>query len=162
MKTRIVFFAVLLFICIPAINALAQEVKYIGFEPGDGKVFIYYEMLSCDEGTEYNVSVKLKRKNIPTFELIPSTASGDIGTVKCTPGTKTIVWLTTPSEEASLDGDDFYFEPNIKEIPRGGIAWYYYVAAAIVGGGAYFLLANGGDDGGTPAATPFPAPPGRP
>ncbi len=128
----------------------------------EGKIFIYYQ-LNGDPEKEYDVSVVLKRTSVPSFELVPSDVSGNIGKGKYGDGSKkTIIWNLKPEEKSILNGEDFYFVVNAEEVKSGGgIPWYLYVGgAALVGGAAVLLLAKKSDN--TTTSTTFPEPPGRP
>ncbi len=129
----------------------------------DGKIFIYYQ-LNGDPEKEYDVNVALKRTSIPSFELVPSDLSGNIGRGKYGDGSKkTIIWTLKPEEKTILNGEDFYFVVNAEEVKNGGgIPWYVFVGgAAVAGGVAAVLLLNKKSDTTTPTES-FPSPPSRP
>jgi hypothetical protein len=128
----------------------------------DGKIFIYYQ-LNGDPEKEYDVSVVLKRTSVPSFELVPSDISGNVGKGKYGNGTKkTIIWTLKPEEKAILNGEDFYFVVNAEEVKSGGgIPWYVYVGGAALAGGAAVLLLSKKSDNST-TTTNFPESPGRP
>ena len=127
------------------------------------KVFIYYEFKG-DLQHEYNVGVKLKRSNDPTFELIPSVLVGDVGKGAFAGKKRTIIWQINPQEEKVLNGTDFYFEVLADKIEKGGgIPWYVFVGGAVVAGGAAaFLLLNKKSEDNIINTTQFPVPPTRP
>jgi hypothetical protein len=157
------FFSVaLLFILIPY-SSFSQGRISTTFEASpDGKIFIYYQ-LNGDQDKEYDVGVVLKRTSVPSFELVPSDISGNVGRGKFGDGNKkTIIWTLKPEEKAILNGEDFYFVVNAEEVKSGGgIPWYVYVGGAALAGGAAVLLLNKKSDSGTTTET-FPSPPSRP
>ena len=144
--------------------SFSQEKINTSFEASpDGKIFIYYQLNGISD-KEYDISVKLKRTTVPSFELIPSDLSGNIGRGKYGDGTKkTIIWNLKPEEKAILNGDDFYFVVNAEEVKSGGgIPWYVYVGGAALAGGAAALLLSKKSDSSNPATDNFPSPPARP
>jgi hypothetical protein len=145
-------------------SSFSQEKINTSFEASqDGKIFIYYQLNGSAE-KEYDVSVKLKRTTVPSFELIPSDLSGNIGRGKYGDGTKkTIIWNLKPEEKAVLNGDDFYFVVNAEEVKNGGgIPWYVYVGGAALAGGAAALLLTKKSDNSNSTTDNFPSPPSRP
>jgi hypothetical protein len=146
-------------------DSFCQERISTTFEASpDGKIFIYYQ-LNGDPEKEYDINVVLKRTSVPSFELVPSDISGNVGKGKYGDGTKkTIIWTLKPEEKAILNGEDFYFVVNAEEVKSGGgIPWYVFVGGAALAGGAAALLLTKKSDN-TPAATTttFPSPPARP
>jgi hypothetical protein len=145
-------------------SSFSQEEINTSFEASpDGKIFIYYQLNGIAD-KEYDISVKLKRTTVPSFELIPSDLSGNIGRGKYGDGTKkTIIWNLKPEEKAILNGDDFYFVVNAEEVKSGGgIPWYVYVGGAALAGGAAALLLTKKSDSSNPTTDNFPSPPARP
>ncbi len=145
--------------------ALSQQRINATFEASqDGKIFIYYQ-LNGDPEKEYDVNVVLKRTSVPSFELVPSDLSGNVGKGKYGDGSKkTIIWNLKPEEKAILNGEDFYFIVNAEEVKSGGgIPWFVYVGgAALAGGAAVLLLSKKSDNGGGTTTDTFPEPPARP
>ena len=155
------FFPLLLF-C--SANLFAQEKIDATFEASEGKIFIYYEFKG-DPDKEFNIEVTLRRTSVPSFKLVPSQMTGDVGEGKFAGRQRTVVWRLKPEEEAILDGDDFYFQVTAEPLEGGGgIPWYVWGGAAVGGGVAAFLLLNKKDEGtgGGGTSTSFPSPPGRP
>lgn len=160
-----IFFSALLLFPFISNSSYSQGRINTTFEASpDGKIFIYYQ-LNGDPEKEYDISVVLKRTSVPSFELVPSDVSGNIGKGKYGDGTKkTIIWTLKPEEKAILNGEDFYFVVNAEEVKTGGgIPWYVYVGgAALAGGAAALLLTKKSSDNNPVNTTSFPSPPDRP
>ena len=135
------------------------------FDYSDGKIFIFYEFQG-DKAKDYEVGVKLKRTSDPSFEIIPSQLSGDVGEGKFAGKKNKVTWVLNEDEESQLEGEDFYFDVTALEIEQGGgIPWYVFAGgAALAGGTAAILLLGKKDSDGTtpPPSGGFPTPPVRP
>ena len=135
------------------------------FDYSDGKIFIFYEFQG-DRSKDYEVNLKLKRTSDPSFEIIPSQLSGDVGEGKFAGKKNKVIWVLSGDEESQLEGEDFYFDVTALEIAQGGgIPWYYFAGgAALAGGTAAILLLGKKDSDGTtpPPSGGFPMPPVRP
>ena len=135
------------------------------FDYSDGKIFIFYEFQG-DKAKDYEVGVKLKRTSDPSFEIIPSQLSGDVGEGKFAGKKNKVTWVLNEDEESQLDGEDFYFDVTALEMEQGGgIPWYVFAGgAALAGGTAAILLLGKKDSDGTtpPPSGGFPTPPVRP
>ncbi|NCS90217.1 MAG: hypothetical protein AUK34_05140 [Ignavibacteria bacterium CG2_30_36_16] len=160
MNRKLLFSSILFFIFF-TISNYAQQTTEGTFEVSDGKVIIHYN-LNASPDYDYEINVKLKRKGNSSFEYVPDDISGDVGEDNFTSGRKTITWVLTESETSKFDGDDFYFEINIKEIKSGGLSWLYYAGAAVLGGGAAALLLLTKKADETTPNSSFPTPPARP
>ena len=159
-----VFFSAALLLLLSSNFSFSQQKINATFEASpDGKIFIYYQ-LNGDPGKEYDISVVLKRTSVPSFALVPSDLSGNVGQGKYGDGTKkTIIWTLMPEEKAILNGEDFYFVVNAEEVKSGGgIPWFVYVGGAALAGGAAVLLLSKKSDSNNSTTTSFPSPPGRP
>ena len=132
------------------------------FDYSDGKIFIFYEFQG-DRNKDFEVTVKLKRTSDPSFEIIPSQLSGDVGEGKFAGKKNKVTWVLNEDEESQLEGEDFYFDVTALEIEQGGgIPWYVFAGgAALAGGTAAILLLGKKDSDGTtpPPSGGFPRPP---
>ena len=165
---KIIRFYLLIVCCFCLINQkiFSQGKIQATFDYSDGKIFVFYEFQG-DNTKDYEVEVKLKRTSDPDFVIIPNNLSGDIGEGKFANKKNKVIWELSPDDEASLEGEDFYFEVNANEISiGGGIPWYVFAGgAALAGGTAAVLLLGKKDSNGattTPPPGSFPTPPPRP
>ena len=164
---NILLVLIFLFSFLPNSSFSQQRISTTFEASPEGKIFIYYQ-LHGDPEKEYDISVVLKRTSIPSFELVPSDLSGNIGRGKFGDGNKkTIIWTLKPEEKTILNGEDFYFVVNAEEVKSGGgIPWYVYVGGVAVAGGtaAVLLLSKKSNDNNSPTSSSdnFPQPPGRP
>ncbi|MGE5401257.1 MAG: hypothetical protein ACM3S2_12700 [Ignavibacteriales bacterium] len=141
----------------------AQEKIDVNFELGDGKVFIFY-FLHGNADKEYEINAVLRKSGDPSFKLVPKEMTGDVGEGKFADKKCTIIWHISKDEEASLEGEDFYFEVTAGEVSESSSSWYWYALGAVVAGGgaATYLLLNKNKDTKGPVTESFAVPPGRP
>jgi len=162
-----IFFSVMIVIISVIINqkVFPQGKIQATFDYSDGKIFIFYEFQG-DRSQDFEVTVKLKRTSDPSFEIIPSQLSGDVGEGKFAGKKNKVTWVLNEDEESQLEGEDFYFDVTALEIEQGGgIPWYVFAGgAALAGGTAAILLLGKKDSDGTtpPPSGGFPTPPVRP
>jgi len=159
-KIMKIFTTLLLFLCLYPAAIYAQEKIATSFESSDGKIIITYE-LTGDIDQEYDVQIKLKRKSLPFFELIPTAIAGDFGLGKYAGGRRNIIWTLNSTEADQLDGDDFYFEVTATGI-KSSSTWYYYVGAVLAGGGVAAAVLLKKPAQSTPVSQSTSVPPDRP
>jgi hypothetical protein len=163
---KLILFPFVLIFLFAGKNLKAQSIEASFETTQEGTININYEF-NGDRDKDYNVTVVLKKKSDPTFSLVPNNLTGDIGIGKFADAKRTIIWTPTSDEQQSLQGSDFYFIVNAKEIETesgGGIPWYVYVGGAAVAGGvaAILLLNKSSSNNGGSTQTTIPDPPGRP
>ncbi len=117
-------------------RSMAQSNLKAHFETSEHKVIIYYQFQG-DTTSDYKVSIALKQKSNPDFDMEPKFLQGDLGTGKFANEERKIIWNLSEKEERVLTGDDYYFEVLADEKGGGGFMWIIYVALAI---GGFFLI----------------------
>jgi len=144
-------------------KSFTQEKVDVSFEEINGKIFIYYT-LNETTGSQYDVSLLLRRTSETSFSYAPSDITGDIGEGDFAGKKNTVIWNITDDEMNMFDGDDFYFEVIADAIVESeGIPWYYYVGGAVVAGSVAAVTLLGGDEKTTPTPSGnFALPPDRP
>lgn len=133
-------------------------VKNVRFEVSGNRILITYDLTGPSDQT-YIIKVTLKRRQIPSYENVPKTVSGDIGEGKYSGTGRQINWEMLRDYPNGLEGDDYYFRIEAKMISQGSNFLYYLGGGvAVVGAAAYFLLVKKAtvDEGN------FPQPSGRP
>jgi len=110
----------------------------------------------------YQVSVFMKRESDSAFTFTPVSIEGDVGKGYFSGTYREIRWNYRADYDERIQGDDYYFEVQVKSI--GSIKkWLYYaLGAAAVTGGLIVILASGGGNGGTNPVVELPMPPARP
>lgn len=127
----------------------------------DGDVALISYDLEAPEGVTYIVSVELKRESEPSFSLIPTGLSGDVGEVR-TPGPgKLIRWIFLRDFPVGLHGEDYYFRIEVNR--PGGFPWLWVGLGTAAAAGAVVAIVSG--RGSSSAAQPgiqeLPLPPAR-
>lgn len=134
------------------------EVKNVHFKPMDKTVEIYYD-LEGDADSYYEITIKLRRENIPEFEFIPNHLDGDIGTGKFAGFSRRIIWNFFLERGNSFEGDDYYFEISAEKYERGGFPWLTVGGGSVLAGVAFLIYKIISKPEGTKS---IPLPPGRP
>jgi len=132
-----------------------QEVRVEG-----GVAFISYD-LEAPEGASYNVTVELRRENDPSFGLVPSNATGDVGEVKSPGPGKLIRWEFLKDFPIGLRGEDYYF--RIEATRSGGFPWLWVAlgSAALAGGVVAIVGGKSPAAPAQPGTQELPLPPAR-
>ncbi len=135
------------------------EVRNVRFENIKDGVQIFYD-LQGPANKEYTVSLILKKKSKPSFELKPEAVSGCVGE-KCKVGNNLqIIWKFKKDFPLVLDPNDYYFVVQATTTESGsGILWWL-ASGAVVAGGAVVLLLKGSS--GHSSNVELPLPPNRP
>lgn len=139
----------------PVIRISNQDVRVEG-----GVAFISYD-LEAPEGGTYVIAVELRRENDPSFSLIPSYVTGDIGEVKSPGPRKLIRWEYLRSFPFGLHGEDFYFRIEVSH--AGGFPWLWVgLGSAAAAGAVVVILAGKSSTTSAPPGTQeLPLPPAR-
>jgi len=128
-----------------SVSAFSQNVKpyeITNVDLSGAKYIITYSNtpVGDEQGTEYEVSLRLQRESAKDFNVLLKYVSGDVGEGKFVGSKLRIVWDYKKEFPKGLPYEDIVFELTIKKNEGGG-GWYYYVGgAAVVGAGAFFLL----------------------
>jgi hypothetical protein len=122
--------------------------------------FISYD-LEGPEGGTYIISVELRREHDPSFILVPSDLTGDIGEVKPGGIRKLIRWEYLRDLPIGIRGEDYYFK--IEVIRPGGFPWLWVgLGSAAAAGGVIAILARRSSASpAPPGAQVLPLPPAR-
>jgi hypothetical protein len=138
-----------------SIRVTNQEVRV------EGDVALISYDLEAPEGGTYIVTVELRRENDPSFGLVPSNLSGDIGEVKSPGPQKLIRWEYLRDFPVGLRGEDFYFRIEVSR--AGGFPWLWVaLGSAAVAGGVVAIVAGKSSSGpAQPGTQELPMPPAR-
>jgi len=146
-----------------AVGQQKRVVNNVRFTIYGSLVTINYD-LQGDPEARYSVSLILRKESDSTFRYSPKELTGDIGLGKYAGRGKKIVWDISDEFPQGLQGSDFYFVVNAKEVEgrssTGILTWIGAGAAVIVATVTYIIVTrNRGGSGVTPS---YPIPPGRP
>lgn len=134
-------------------------VKNVRFEVSGDRILITYDLAAPPE-QNYTIRVTLRRKQLPSFEYVLKTVTGDVGEGKFSGSGRRVLWEIFRDYPNGLEGDDYYFHIEATMISRGSNFLYYLGGgAAVVGAVAYLLL---GKKAATVDEGTFPQPSGRP
>ncbi|HUI63635.1 MAG TPA: hypothetical protein VL126_02245 [Bacteroidota bacterium] len=139
-----------------AIRVNNQDVRVEG-----DVVLVSYE-LEAAAGESYAVELVLLREGDPTFRLVPSSVSGDVGEVKATPGKRLIRWEYKKDASQALRGDDYYFRIEVSR-SGGGVPWLWVGLGTAAVAGVVVAVMGGKSPASTPATQTqeLPLPPPR-
>ena len=116
------------------------SVKNVRFEVSGNKIVIRYDLAGPVDRV-YQVKMSVKRRQLPSYELIPKVLAGDIGEGKFGGSNRQITWEILQDSPNGLEGDDYFFHIEAALVPAGSNLVYYLGGAAVaVGAAAYFLL----------------------
>lgn len=124
-------------------------------------VLISYD-LELPPGESYSVELLLLREGDPTFRLIPSGATGDVGEVKATSAKHLIRWEYKKDAPQALRGDDYYFRIEVSRA-GGGVPWLWVGLGTAAVAGILVAVMGGKTQASSPAtqAQELPLPPPR-
>ena len=122
--------------------------------------FISYD-LEGPEGGTYIINVELRREHDPSFILVPSDLSGDIGEVKAGGSRKLIRWEYLRDLPIGIHGEDYYFK--IEVIRPGGFPWLWVGLGTAAAAGAVVVILAGksSSTSAPPGVQELPMPPAR-
>jgi hypothetical protein len=127
----------------------------------EGDVALISYDLEAPEGGTYLIAIELRRENDPSFSLVPSSLTGDIGEVKSAGTRKLIRWEYLRDFPMGLRGEDYYFRIEVNR--AGGFPWLWVGLGSAAVAGAVAVLMTGKSSG--PSAPPgtqeLPMPPAR-
>ncbi|PIP76156.1 MAG: hypothetical protein COW85_15735 [Ignavibacteria bacterium CG22_combo_CG10-13_8_21_14_all_37_15] len=156
MKKYVFLISFLLFLS----PVFAQQVSNVSFEVFENRVEIYYD-LSGKDGSEFEVSLSLKRDESSGFVFVPKTVVGQIGK-NIHPGKKKkVVWEMKKDYHIDPEVADYYFEVLAKEKSSSSF-WYYVAGTVLAGGGAAAILLSKKKDSPAETAQSIGAAPDRP
>ncbi|MCX6132224.1 MAG: hypothetical protein NTU47_00310 [Ignavibacteriales bacterium] len=132
-------------------------VKNVRFELSGKTVIVSYDLAgSLDQA--YLIKVTLKRRQVPGFEYVPKSLSGDVGEGKFSGVGRKVHWDMLRDYPNGLEGDDYYFRIEATMISQSSNLLYYVGGGvAVVGAVVYLLIHKPSVDEGA-----FPQPSGRP
>jgi hypothetical protein len=155
------------------VQALADDLraKVTKTEFSDDIIYVYYDLSGSPEEV-YSVTLSMRKRSDPAYQVAPKFVSGDVGP-NMFPGTGwRVAWSVKRDFPGGVDKKDVYFVIDAK--PVGGAAaqsgsnTVLWVAggAAAVGGIVALILSRGkgagNNGGGGNGSSSFPLPPGRP
>jgi hypothetical protein len=138
------------------IRVLNQDVRI------EGDVALIGYDLEAPEGGTFIVAIELRREGDPSFALIPSGLTGDIGEVKSAGPRKMIRWEYLKVFPFGLSGEDYYFRIEVSR-PKG-FPWLWVGLGTAAAAGAAVAILSGKSSAAKPAppgTQELPLPPGR-
>lgn len=143
-------------------DTFADLVGNVHFVISDLKVVVTYDLYG-EPGTEYDVSLVLRKRDDPSFRYSPKELSGDVGLGKYAGTNREIVWNMGNDFPQGFVGNDFYFVVNAKKVSvkhsSGILTWIGAGAVAVAAAVTYVIVTN---NGGPTSPASYPTPPGRP
>lgn len=138
-----------------AIRVSNQDVRI------EGEVALISYDLDAPEGGTYIIALELRRENDPSFTLIPSNLTGDIGEVKSGGPRKIISWEYLRNFPFGLSGEDYYIKIGVSR--SGGFPWLWVgLGSAAAAGAAVVIMAGKSSAASAPPGTQdLPLPPAR-
>lgn len=135
----------------------------VGFTITGLRVVIHYNLIGKPDA-KYNVSLLLLKRSDPAFRYSPRELTGDIGLGEYAGTGRQIVWNMKNEFPQGLQGNDFYFVVNAKEVPvthssTSLLTWIGTGAAIVAAAVTYVIVAQNRGPGAPPS---YPSPPGRP
>jgi len=123
----------------PVLCAENISVSNVRFQVAENKIIITYDLIGSPAET-YMINVMLKRKQVPAYQVVPKSVTGDIGEGKYGGTGRQISWDILRDHPGGLEGDDYYFHIEATMIPKGSYLLYYIGGSAVVAGAAAYLL----------------------
>lgn len=138
------------------------KVENVRLSNEQGKVVVYYD-LAGPVDKEYEITLTLRREDVPSFEYHPAGLSGDVGRGLYGGKNRKIVWDVPAFLATSSENDRYYFVVDAEMMSSGISPLYWIAGAALMGGGAaLFLFAPKSTETQSSSGSGFPQPPIRP
>lgn len=138
------------------------QVTNVSFAVSGLHVTVRYDLQGV-RNAKYYVSLLLRKRGDPSFSYSPKVLTGDVGMGSYAGRDRSIVWNMSNEFPRGLQGDDFYFVVNAKEMEpahsTGFLAWIGAGAAVVVAAVTYVIVTG---HGGPTSPASYPNPPGRP
>jgi len=159
-----VMIALILFMIVPSRVSADDEpvaVKNIKWVLRRNTVVITYE-LQGPLNESYEIGLTLLRESNASFQFVPKSVSGDIGSVELVKSDCEIRWDLTKDVPSGLKGEDFYFEITVT--PAGGGWGTAATIMALIGAGIVAIVVLRFAEKAPPeeTTTALPVPPPRP
>jgi hypothetical protein len=120
--------------------------------------FISYDLEAPEGGTNI-ITIELRRENDPSFVLVPSDLTGDIGELKSAGPRKLIRWEYLRDLPIGMRGEDYYFK--IEASRPGGFPWLWVGLGSAAAAGAVVAIVARKSSGTSapPGVQELPLPP---
>jgi hypothetical protein len=120
--------------------------------------FISYDLEAPEGGTNI-ITIELRRENDPSFVLVPSDLTGDIGELKSAGPRKLIRWEYLRDLPIGMRGEDYYFK--IEASRPGGFPWLLVGLGSAAAAGAVVAIVARKSSGTSapPGVQELPLPP---
>lgn len=118
-------------------------------------IILSYDLTGSPD-IKYEVKVIMKRENDTTFYAIPNSVEGDIGEGYFSGVKKEIRWYYRRDYPQGLQGEDYYFEIEVKEVAKQNALLYYIAGGVVVTAGVVALLMSKNPSVPPPRELPFP------
>jgi len=127
----------------------------------EGDVVVITYDLEVTDGLPCTVNVTLRRESDPSFSVVPTTVTGEIGEARKAGTGKVIRWEFLKDIPGGLTGEDYYV--TIEAARPGGFPWFWVGLGAATAVGATVVLFSGkATSAGTQAGPQeLPMPPSR-
>lgn len=118
-------------------------------------IVLNYELPGSPD-KKYDVKVIMKRESDPIFYAVPATVEGDIGEGYFSGLKKEIRWYYRRDYPQGLQGEDYFFEIQVKEVAKPNTLLYYIAGGVAVTAGVVALLMSKNPSSPPPRELPFP------
>lgn len=140
----------------------ASKVTDVRFVISGLKVTVTYN-LEGQQGAKYDVTLLLRKRSDASFEYTPRDLTGDVGLGEFAGQDRKMTWNMSNEFPQGLEGSDFYFVVNAKEVEAAKstslLTWIGAGAAVIAAAVTYVIVMQNRGPGSPPS---YPVPPGRP
>lgn len=134
------------------------RVEKVHFNQKTNTVNVYYDLNAASSDTKFNIKLMLSLGENKTYEIDPSSTSGDIGEGVLPGKKKKISWNVLEDFPQGINGKEIQFIVNAKQINSSNNKWVYITSGALLlsaGAVLGYQLLQSGDSG-------LPTPPTRP
>jgi len=127
----------------------------------EGDVVVITYDLEVSDNLPCTVAVELRRESDPSFSLVPTSVTGEIGDARKAGTARVIRWEYLKDVPGGFRGEDYYF--TIEASRPGGFPWFWVgLGAAATVGATVVLFSGKATSAGTQAAPQeLPMPPAR-
>lgn len=140
-------------------NSESTIVENVRFDQEDDIVTIYYDLISDNEDSRYNIQLLLELDEDRFMELNSGSVTGDVGS-NISPGIeKKITWDVLQDYPRGLESERIQFAINVGQYNQNKRRWLYIAGSSLLLGAGVSAAIMIGSNGGS---TGLPTPPSRP
>lgn len=139
-------------------NEELPRVENVHFNQKTDTVNVYYDLNAASSDSKFNIKLLLSLGEDKTYEIDPSSTSGDIGEDILPGEKKKISWNVLEDFPQGINGKKIQFIVNAQKINASNNKWIYITSGALLlsaGAMLGYQLLQSGDSG-------LPTPPTRP